>query len=195
MQLAVLMAATERMVFGTGIANIWARSAQTTHGAAALLAQAYPGRFVLGLGVGYPQQAASVGREFGSPLATMRDYLDRMGAPTQLPAPDVAYPRIIGANGPKMLALAGEITDGALPAMQPPEFTAQARQVLGQDKLLVVFTHATIEQGGASAIAATVREHLAAGADHVLLGQPTGTDFIAGVDHLEQLAPALAEVP
>jgi hypothetical protein len=44
----------------------------------------------------------------------MREYLDRMGAPTQLPAPDVAYPRIIGANGPKMLALAGEITDGAL---------------------------------------------------------------------------------
>ncbi|MEP7026546.1 MAG: LLM class flavin-dependent oxidoreductase, partial [Actinomycetota bacterium] len=51
-QLAVLMAATERMVFGTGIANIWARSAQTMHGAAALLAQAYPGRLVLGLGVG-----------------------------------------------------------------------------------------------------------------------------------------------
>jgi probable F420-dependent oxidoreductase len=194
-QLAVLMAATERMVFGTGIANIWARSPQTAHGASALLAQAYPGRFVLGLGVGYPQQAASVGREFGSPVATMRDYLDRMGAPTQLPAPDVAYPRIIGANGPKMLALAGEITDGALPAMQPPDFTAQARQVLGPDKLLVVFMHATTEQGGASAIMATVREHLAAGADHVLLGQPIGTDFAVGVDHLEQLAPALAELP
>jgi alkanesulfonate monooxygenase SsuD/methylene tetrahydromethanopterin reductase-like flavin-dependent oxidoreductase (luciferase family) len=82
-QLAVLMAATERMVFGTGVANIWARSPQTAHGASALLAQAYPGRFVLGLGVGHAQQAASVGREFGSPLATMRGYLDRMGAPTQ----------------------------------------------------------------------------------------------------------------
>ena len=147
-------------------------------------------RFVLGLGVGYPQQAASVGRG----VATMRDYLDRMGAPTQLPAPDSAYPRIIGANGPKMLALAGEITDGALPAMQPPEFTDQARQALGPDKLLVIFTHATIEQGDASAIMATVREHLAAGADHVLLGQPIGTDFATGVDRLEQLAPALAEL-
>jgi alkanesulfonate monooxygenase SsuD/methylene tetrahydromethanopterin reductase-like flavin-dependent oxidoreductase (luciferase family) len=58
----VLLAATEQMVFGTGIANIWARSPQTAHGAAALLAQAYPDRFVLGLGVGYPQQAESVGR-------------------------------------------------------------------------------------------------------------------------------------
>jgi probable F420-dependent oxidoreductase len=194
-QLAVLMAATERMVFGTGIANIWARSAQTTHGAAALLAQAYPGRFVLGLGVGYPHQAASVGREFGRPLATMRDYLNRMDAPTQLPAPGVAYPRIIGANGPKMLALAGEITDGAMPALQPPEFTAQARHVLGPDKLLVILMHASIEPGDAPAITAKVREHVAAGADHVMLGMPIGSDFTVGVGHLEQLAPALAEVP
>ena len=65
---------------------------------------------------------------------------------------------------------------------------------LGPDKLLVTFMHATIEQDDASAIMATVRGHLAAGADHVLLGQPIGTDFTAGVDHLEQLAPALAEL-
>ena len=38
---------------------------------AALLAQAFPERFVLGLGVGYPHQAASVGREFGSPVGTL----------------------------------------------------------------------------------------------------------------------------
>src|SRR5262245_27239816 len=43
-QLSVLLAATQRMTFGTGIANIWARAPQTAHGAAALLAQAYPGR-------------------------------------------------------------------------------------------------------------------------------------------------------
>jgi probable F420-dependent oxidoreductase len=192
-QLAVLMAVTERMVFGTGIANIWARSPQTAHGASALLAQAYPDRFVLGLGVGYPQQAASAGREFGRPLATMRDYLDRMSAPTQLPAPEVAYPRIIGANGPKMLALAAEATDGAMPALKPPEFTAQARQLLGPDKLLVVFTHAS-EDGDVQATTAQVREHLAAGADHVLLGLPIGTDFSVGVDYLELLAPAVTEI-
>jgi probable F420-dependent oxidoreductase len=137
-QLGVLLAATERLAFGTSIANIWAREPQTMHAAAAQLAQAYPGRFILGLGVGYPEQAASVGRDFGSPLATMRDYVDRMNSPTWPPAPDAAYPRIIAANGPKMLALAAEIADGALPAGLPPEFTAQARQVLGPDKLLVV---------------------------------------------------------
>ncbi len=137
-QLAVLLSATERMIFGTCIANIWARPAQTMHSAAALLAQAYPGQFMLGLGVGYPAQAASTGQAFGTPLATMRDYLGRMDSPTWPPAPDVAYPRIIAANGPKMLALAGEIADGAMPAVLPPEFTAQARRVLGPDKLLVV---------------------------------------------------------
>jgi hypothetical protein len=68
----------------------------------------------------------------------VRDYLDLMTAPTQLPAPKVAYPKIIGANGPKMLALSVEIADGAMPAMVPPEFTAQARQLFGPGKLLVV---------------------------------------------------------
>jgi probable F420-dependent oxidoreductase len=137
-QLAVLLAATERMVFGTCIANVWARPAQTMHAAAAQLTQAYPGRVIAGLGVGYPEQAASTGQEFGAPLVTMRDYLNRIDTPTSPPAPDAAYPRIIAANGPKMLALAGEIADGALPAGLPATFTAQAREVLGPDKLLVV---------------------------------------------------------
>jgi probable F420-dependent oxidoreductase len=137
-QLALLLPAAERMTFGTGIANVWARAPQTAHGAAAMLAQAYPGRLVLGLGVGYPQQAASVGREFGSPLAAMRDYLERMVAPTMTPAADAPYPRIVAANGPKMIALAGELADGVLPAGLPPAFTAQVRAALGPDKLLVV---------------------------------------------------------
>ncbi|WP_329138947.1 TIGR03620 family F420-dependent LLM class oxidoreductase [Streptomyces sp. NBC_01476] len=243
-QLAVLLAATDRMVFGTGVANIWARQPPTMHGAAAVLAQAYPGRFVLGMGVGYPQQAASVGLEFGTPLATLRAYLNRMAAPTQPPAPDVPYPRIIAANGPKMLALAGEIADGALPAVQPPEFTVRARRTLGPDKLLVIglsvvpdddrdraravarqrmaealdrpsyaaalaqlgysereitevgdrLVDAVIAHGDPAAIADRVREHLAAGADHVTLLPQIGTAFSVGVDQLEWLAPALTSI-
>lgn len=192
-QLAVLLAATERMVFGTCIANIWARPAQTMHAAAAQLAQAYPGRFVLGLGVGYPEQAAGVGREFGSPLATMRDYVNRMDGPTSPPAPDAPYPRIIAANGPKMLALAGDIADGALPAMLSPKFTGRARESLGPDKLLVVGVSVPdgIEPTG---IAAAARDHLAAGADHVTLLLPIGVEFAAGISELERLAPAPAEL-
>ena len=243
-QLGVLLAAAERTVFGTFIANIWARPAQTMHAAAAQLAEAYPGRLAVGLGVGYPEQAASVGQKFGSPLATMRDYLDRMDSPTWPQAPDAAYPRIIAANGPKMLALAGEIADGAMPAGLPAAFTAQAREALGPDKLLVVglsvipdadadqakaaaresvsgrlaapsyaariaglgysaqeiaevsdrMVDAIVAHGDSMAVAVKVREHLLAGADHVTLLLPIGREFSAGIDQLEQLAPALAEL-
>ncbi|HSS25349.1 MAG TPA: TIGR03620 family F420-dependent LLM class oxidoreductase [Mycobacterium sp.] len=239
-QVALLLAATEQMVFGTCIANIWARPAQTMQAAAAQLAQAYPGRFVLGLGVGYPEQAASTGQQFGTPLTTMRDYLNRMDSPTWPPAPDAAYPRIIAANGPKMLALAGDIAHGALPAMVPPEFTAQARRLLGPDKLLVVglavapdadrdlakttaretvsawlgrrsyaammarlgysarditevsdrLVNAVVAHHNPAGIAVKVREHLVAGADHVTLLLPIGSDFATGVDQLEQVALA-----
>ncbi len=189
-QLAVLLSASERMVFGTCIANIWARPAQTMHAAAAQLAQAYPGRLVLGLGVGYSEQSASVGQEFGSPLATMRDYVNRMDRPTWPPTSDAPYPRIVAANGPKMLALAGDIADGALPAGQPPEFTARARRSLGLDKLLVVGVSIAVEADSA-AIAAQVGEHLAAGADHLVLLPPIGIEFARGIQQLEGLAALL----
>jgi probable F420-dependent oxidoreductase len=190
-QLAVLLGATTTtMAFGTGIANIWARPAPTAHAAAALLAEAYPCRLVLGLGVGYPEQAASVGRPFGRPLATMRRYLEEMGAPSWLPGPDAAYPHIVGANGPKMLALAGESADGAMPAMAPSDFTVQAREVLGPDKLLVVLVQTALD-GGAAETVDLVRAHLEAGADHVTVGLPIGTDVAPGVDRLVALAPAL----
>src|ERR1022692_4418497 len=52
----------------------------------------------LRLGRASPQQAASAGGKFGSTLAPSPGYLDQMAAPTQLPAPDVTYPKIIGAN-------------------------------------------------------------------------------------------------
>ncbi|WP_277032498.1 LLM class flavin-dependent oxidoreductase [Actinacidiphila oryziradicis] len=171
---------TRRLAMGHGhIANIWARQPQTAHGAAALLAQAYPGRFVLGLGVGYPLQAEGTGREFGSPLATMRDYRSRMDGPTWPPAPDVAYPRIIGANGPKMLALAGEIADGALPAGLPPEFTAQARQVLGPDKLLVVGV--SVVDADRDRARSTARERVSAS-----LGRPSYAATIARLGYPDQ---------
>jgi len=243
-QLAVLLAATERMTFGTGIANIWARQPQTMHAAAAMLAQAHPGRVVLGLGVGHPEQAANAGRDYGRPLATMREYLRRMDDQTWPPAADVAYPRIVAAMGPKLLALGGEHADGAMPAGLPPAFTARGRQVLGPDKLLVVglmvipdhdaerardVAHQTVSAnvgrpsyaatmaglgypesefaepsdrivddvigyGRPEAIAAKVREHLTAGADHVALMLPPNTELASGIDQLEWLAPTLAPI-
>jgi alkanesulfonate monooxygenase SsuD/methylene tetrahydromethanopterin reductase-like flavin-dependent oxidoreductase (luciferase family) len=68
----------------------------------------------------------------------MRDYLERMAAPTMTPAPEASYPRLVAANGPKMIALARDMADGALPVGLPPAFTAQVREALGPDKLLAV---------------------------------------------------------
>ena len=187
-QLALLLPATERMTFGTGIANIWARAPQAAHGAAAMLAQAYPGRVVLGLGVGYPQQAAMVGRKFGSPLAAMRDYLERMAAPTMTPASDGSYPRIVAANGPKMIALAAEMADGVLPAGLPPAFTAQVREVLGPDKLLVVGL-SVITDTTDRETAKTMARSVAAAA----LGRPSYAATITRLGYTDQQVTATSD--
>jgi probable F420-dependent oxidoreductase len=157
-QLGVLLAATERMTFWLGLANIWARPPQTAHSAAVLLADAYPGRFVLGLGAGYPLQAAQIGRDYGRPLATIRDYFEQMTAEQPLAqVPELSYPGILAANGPKMLALAAEIADGAMPILVPPQYTANARQVLGPDKILVVGLTAAVDKDQDRARAAAHR--------------------------------------
>lgn len=161
-QLAVLLAATERTTFGTGIANIWSRPAQTAQAAAAQLAQAYPGRLVLGLGVGYPQQAAAAGREYGSPVATMRAYLEKMTEPTVPPAADAAFPRVVAASQPKLLALAAELADGALPAGLPAAATAQFREVLGPDKLLIAAVTVFADEPDAKPARERAREAVAA---------------------------------
>ncbi|ORW33019.1 LLM class flavin-dependent oxidoreductase [Mycobacterium palustre] len=114
-----------------------------------------------------------------------------MDAPTWPPPPDAPYPRIVAANGPKMLALSADIADGALPAMRPPEFTGQARRVLGPDKLLVVAVSFDADSSKAT-VRQAVREHLAAGADHVTLLGPIGIEFATGVGKLEELASSFA---
>jgi hypothetical protein len=53
---------------------------------------------------------------------------------------------------------------------------------------------AMVAHGDRTAVAAAVREHLAAGADHVTLMLPMGTDFAAGIVQLESLSPALLGV-
>jgi alkanesulfonate monooxygenase SsuD/methylene tetrahydromethanopterin reductase-like flavin-dependent oxidoreductase (luciferase family) len=71
--------------------------------------------------------------------------------------PELRYPRILAANGPKMLPLAGEIADGAIPILVPPEFTANARQILGPDKILVLGLTAAVDEDRDRARAAARR--------------------------------------
>ena len=76
---ALLLGATSRAVIATGIANIYARDPVTTAAAQNTLAEAYPGRFLLGLGVSHVPLVEQIrGHSYGKPVASMRAYLDGM---------------------------------------------------------------------------------------------------------------------
>lgn len=137
---ALLLGATSRIVTATGIANIYARDPVTMAAGQKTLAEAYPGRFLLGLGVSHIPLVEQVrGHRYGKPVASMRAYLDGMDrAPYRAVPPSVSPVRVLAALGPKMLRLAADRAGGAHPYFVPPEHTARAREILGSDRLLAV---------------------------------------------------------
>ena len=106
---AAFLAATERLVVGTGIANIHVRIPSAAEVGARTLNNLYPGRFVLGLGVSHaPLVEGNIGGSYQKPLATMRTYLDRMAAVPDAFEPGAGRPvRLLAALGPKMIELSG----------------------------------------------------------------------------------------
>jgi probable F420-dependent oxidoreductase len=134
----LLLAATRRIVVATGIANIWARDAMCMAAAQKTLTEAYPGRFLLGIGVSHaPLVEAVRGHRYEKPLSAMRAYLDAMDSALYMASAPVTEPvRVIGALAPKMLRLAAERAAGAHPYFVPPEHTAYARSILGQGPTL-----------------------------------------------------------
>src|SRR6266550_5940276 len=75
----LLLAATRRIVIATGIANIYARDPVTMASGQKTLAEAYPDRFVLGLGVSHVPLVEQIrGHSYGKPVPSMWAYLDGM---------------------------------------------------------------------------------------------------------------------
>ncbi|MCP2321470.1 putative F420-dependent oxidoreductase, MSMEG_4141 family [Nocardia amikacinitolerans] len=141
---ALLLGATERLVVATGIANIYLRHPIAMAAAERSLAEAYPSRFVLGLG-GQPFDART--RSMGKGVSAMSEYLDSMdAAPLQNPISTGPTCRVLGAIGPRMVELAGKKTDGALPYLVPVAHTEKARAQLGPDALLAVEQAVVLEQ-------------------------------------------------
>jgi probable F420-dependent oxidoreductase len=134
-----LLSVTERSIVATGVASMLARDALATANAWRLLTDAFPGRFLLGLGASHASSAARRGATYERPVASMRAYLDEMDrAPSSAPEPD-GYPRLVlAALGPRMLGLAAERALGAHPYFVPVEHTAFARQRLGAGPVLAV---------------------------------------------------------
>jgi probable F420-dependent oxidoreductase len=136
---SMLLCATSRLVVATGIANIFVRDAWATNAAAMTLAGAYPDRFVLGLGVSHRPIVEMRGHDYRSPISTMRSYLkDMRQARFEAVPPEHDPPLIIAALGPRMLELCRDLADGAHPYLVTPQHTAGAREILGEDPLLVV---------------------------------------------------------
>ena len=133
------LAATERLVLGTGIANIHIRVPSTAEVGARTISALYPRRFMLGLGVSHaPLVEGNMGGNYSKPLATMRDYLDKMTAVPDAFEPGSGRPvRLLAALGPKMIELSGTHADGAHPYLVLPSQTGVTRDILGPDKWIV----------------------------------------------------------
>lgn len=134
-----ILSSTERAVAASGIANIWARDPTAMANGWRMLSDAYPGRFVLGLGVSHAGSVARRGGSYERPYAAMRAYLEAMDrASTSAPEPETSPHLMLAALGPRMLELAAERAHGVHPYFVPVEHTAFARQRLGPGPVLAV---------------------------------------------------------
>jgi probable F420-dependent oxidoreductase len=148
-----LLSHTQRLIVATGIANIYARDAMAMANGQRTLAEQSGGRFLLGVGVSHrPMVEGLRGHAYGKPVTTMRAYLQAMrDAPYQAPEPPEKPLTVVAALGPRMMALSGELADGAHPYNTTPEHTAQARSILGPGKLLCPEVWVVIETDPARA--------------------------------------------
>lgn len=208
----------ERMAIATGIAQTYARHPLTAMAASKTIDEAFPSRFLLGLGVGHAPMINGVrGLEYKTPLADMSVYLDAMdAAPYAALELDERPPRILAALGPKMLALSAAKADGAHPYFAPPAHTALAREVARENMhrylQLPNYTNnlkrlgfsdddisgpsdklvdAIVLWGDLDSIVARIREHVDAGADHVCVQALVSDQTTLPLDDWSQLAEAL----
>jgi probable F420-dependent oxidoreductase len=122
-----LLDSTSALMVATGIVNIWTAAAKSVAESFHRINTAYPGRFVLGVGVGHPEAQAQYRKPYEA-LVSYLDELDEYGVP--------ADQRVLAALGPRVLRLSAERTAGAHPANATPEHTAQARAIIGPNALL-----------------------------------------------------------
>jgi probable F420-dependent oxidoreductase len=156
----LLLAASDRLVIATGIANIWARDSTAMANGQRTLAEAYPGRFLLGVGVSHAPIVKMRGASYAKPIESMALYLDAMDkAPYTGTAAAEPLARVLGALGPRMLRLSAERAIGAHPYFVPVEHTALARNVIGPGPLLAVEQAAVLSQDATSA-RATARKYM-----------------------------------
>jgi probable F420-dependent oxidoreductase len=131
---ARLLGATKSIVVATGIVNMWLHEPPALTAAYHEVEAAYPGRFLLGIGISHRSLLDRVqpGR-YDRPLSAMGQYLDELDAQ---PQPIPVDRRLIAALGAKMLAVSRQRAAGSHPYIIPVAHTRFARATLGQGPLL-----------------------------------------------------------
>ena len=162
LEAAMLLEGTRSLKVATGIANRYAWDPMTTHAAMQTLNEAWPGRFLLGLGVSHDHLVSKLRKhDYSKPYSGMVEYLDAMEEALYLaPKGEPEAQMVLAALGPKMLALAADRTAGAHPYFVPPEHTASAREIMGEQPLLAVEQMVVLEGDPATA-REVARAHMA----------------------------------
>lgn len=134
--------ATSTLVLATGIVNIWQSPADQVAVSFARIQARHPGRFLLGVGAGHAEATQRYARPYHALAAYVNALLGR-GIP--------ASSLVLAALGPKMLRMAADRTAGAHPYLVTPEFTRQARDIVGPGPLLAPEHMAVLETDPATA--------------------------------------------
>jgi probable F420-dependent oxidoreductase len=113
---------TETLQVATGIVNVWRAPADEVAEAYHRIENAYPGRFLLGIGIGHPE----TNEDYRNPYDVLVEYLDALDA-AKVPTSR----RVVAALGPKVLKLAAQRSAGAHPYLTTPEHTGSARELVG----------------------------------------------------------------
>ena len=126
--------ASSTLAIATGILNVWQHEPADVAAGHAALTHDFPGRFLLGIGIGHPEATS----DYTRPLVTMRAFFDGLD-----PVPKAE--RIAAALGPKMLDLAAERSLGAHTYFVPPEHTRSARERIGPDAVIAAEVACVVE--------------------------------------------------
>lgn len=150
---AIIASRTHNVKIGTGVVNNKSRNAALMAVTFKTLDEVAPGRVILGIGAWWEPLASKVGQPLVRPLAAMREYITVLQAFFRnelvnfdgefVHMRDVRFdsmyrenkpvdvPIYIGAVGPKMLELAGEISDGVhMDFLLPVSYVADARAAI-----------------------------------------------------------------
>ena len=202
---AAALAWSSRITVGIGLLPVPLRNPALAAMELATLARMFPGRFTVALGHGVQDWMRQVGAAVDSPMTLLREHTTAVRAllagetvsvsgryvsldDVTLDWPPPSRPRLlIGARGPKSVALAGEVSDGVLlDSVTDPDVIHRARGLVGPASYVAAYT--PVEPGlSGNAVQGWVAELEAAGADAVILQgtdeHPDHAPLIAALSH------------